>query len=356
MHDASLKLSKDDPGYGLIQGWSESDACLASTPATWWQPYFANSAFAARGLLDLAAAWETLGRSAPAREWKQRAEMLRSATIERIEANTWKDRTPPYIGPLPGAKLTFRESMAQERPSPQQWPHRPYAELLQADIIRPEQASMVADCMRAYGATTLGVVANVGRVSPGSRAILGFISYGYAQMLLRLDRVEEYLLFLYSHGFHAHTRGSWTAGEVSGINGGTAIFCIPAQLSIPLLVRWMLVLEHSDDDIVYLGKGVPRDWLISGREIRIDRAPTRWGRVSFRLTSDTASGKVSGLVDLTRAGSPKELHVKVRLPAGRKLESGTVNGQPATMGGLHGDTIVIGTGGAKRFEIGGRII
>ena len=47
--------------------------------------------------------------------------------------------------------------------------------------------------------------------------------------LLRLDRVEEFLLFLYSHRFHDHTPGSWTAGEVAGINGGTATFCIPAQ-------------------------------------------------------------------------------------------------------------------------------
>ena len=50
MHDESLKLPKDAPGYGLIHGWSESDACLAPQPMTWWQPYYANSAFAARGL------------------------------------------------------------------------------------------------------------------------------------------------------------------------------------------------------------------------------------------------------------------------------------------------------------------
>ena len=42
-------LPQDSPGHGLIHGWSESDACLALDPAVWWQPYFANSAFAARG-------------------------------------------------------------------------------------------------------------------------------------------------------------------------------------------------------------------------------------------------------------------------------------------------------------------
>src|SRR5262249_15524681 len=167
----------------------------------------------------------------------------------------------PSVPIPPARRLRFRESMATERPSPQQWPHRPYAELLQADILPADLAGQTIDCMRHYGATTLGVVANVGRANPNGRAILGFISYGYAQMLLRLDRVEEYLLFLYSHRYHDHTPGSWVAGEVSGITGGTAIFCVPAQQTIPLLVRWMLALEDSDEERLYLAKGLPRTWL-----------------------------------------------------------------------------------------------
>ena len=67
-------------------------------------------------------------------------------------------------------------------------------------------------------------------------------------MLLRLDRIEEFLLFLYAHRYHGHTRGSWTAGEVTGITGDSGTYCIPAQQTIPLLVRWMLVLEDSDED------------------------------------------------------------------------------------------------------------
>jgi hypothetical protein len=239
--------------------------------------------------------------------------------------------------------------MAQERPSPQQWPHRPYAELVQADVLPPAQANLVVDCMRAYGATTIGVLANVSVARPGARAILGFISYGYAQALLRLDRIEEYLLFLYAHRFHDHTRGSWTAGEVAGINGGTALFCIPAQQTIPLLVRWMLALEDSDEDRLYLGKGVPREWTVSGKEISIAQAPTRWGRVNFRMLGD-AKG-VRATVELARGAAPLELHVKLRTPAPAK--NVTVNGRPATLGGVHGDTVVIRTGTERRFEVAG---
>jgi hypothetical protein len=206
--------------------------------------------------------------------------------------------------------------------------------------------------MRAYGATTLGVLANVGRVNPNGRAILGFISYGYAQMLLRLDRVEEYLLFLYSHGYHAHTRGSWTAGEVSGINGGTAIFCIPAQQTIPLLVRWMLVLEDSDAEVLHLGKGLPKEWVSSGHETRIEQAPTRWGRVNFRLKTEPATKRLTAVVELSRGRAPEELHVKLRSPERLRPEQITVNGRSgATLTGPQRDVIVINPGRERRFEI-----
>ncbi|HYL74497.1 MAG TPA: hypothetical protein VEU96_09850 [Bryobacteraceae bacterium] len=355
MHDQSLRLPRDNPGYGLIHGWSESDACLALEPGTWWKPYFANSAFAARGLMDIGRVWPEIpggGKSGP--EWLRRARVLQDATVASMEKNVRRDMNPPYIGPLPGTKLTFRESMEQERPSPQQWPHRPYAELLQADVLPANLANTVIDCMRAYGATTLGVVANVGRARPGGRAILGFISYGYAQMLLRLDRVEEYLLFLYSHRYHDHTPGSWTAGEVAGITGGTALFCIPAQQTIPLLVRWMLVLDDSDEERLYFGKGLPREWVASGKPIKIEQAPTRWGRVNFELVAKPATKSVVATVELARAGSPRELHVKLRMPVQQKVRSVTVNGRVAALGGLHGDTVVIATGREMRFEVVGR--
>jgi hypothetical protein len=54
MHDESLQLPRENPAYGLIRGWSESDSCLTENPSLYWQPYYANSAFAARGFKDIA--------------------------------------------------------------------------------------------------------------------------------------------------------------------------------------------------------------------------------------------------------------------------------------------------------------
>lgn len=352
LHDESLKLSPDRPGYGLIHGWSESDSCLMSNPSIWWKPYYSNTGFAARGLEDVAEVWGQIGSDdTRSRDWLSRSKRLREQLVSSMRKNVRHDMNPPYIGPLPGVRETFLESIAKERPSEQGWPHRVYSELLQADVLPEDLANLTIDCLRAYGGTTLGVVANVERPHADGRDILGFISYGYAQMLLRLDRIEEYLLFLYSHGYHDHTRGSWTAGEVSGITGDSALFCIPAQLTIPLLVRWMLVLEDSDEERLYIAKGIPRTWLASGKEIAIEKAPTRWGRVSFEMRANRAATSVSARVQLGAENSPKELHVKFRLPERNQLRSVTVNGRAGRIGGRRNDTVIVATEGQRFFEI-----
>ena len=228
-----------------------------------------------------------------------------------------------------------------------------YTELLHADILPPELANLVIDCMRAYGATTLGVLGNVDPSPLASRDILGFISYGYAQMLLRLNRIEEFILFLYAHRFHGHTPGSWTAGEVAGIIGRAAIFCIPAQLTIPTLIRWMLVLEDSDNDCLHFAKGVPRSWVGSGKEIKIDQAPTRWGRVNFAMNTNPGKNRVTASISSAQTSLPEELRLNIRLPLRNRLQSVVVNGQNANLQAPLGNTVVIRPQGRQEFEIVG---
>jgi hypothetical protein len=352
LHDEALQLPESDRGHGLIHGWCESDSCLMPDPSVWWKPYFANSAFAVRGWRDLASVWQELGLNpASAADWQRRSHQLQTTLVKSIAANIRHDMQPPYIGPLPGTKLTFRESIKQERPSEQGWPHRCYAELLQAGVLPDDQTNTVIDCMRAYGATTLGVVANVEPPHPNGRDILGFISYGYAQALLRMDRIDEYVLFAYAHRYHDHSRGSWTAGEVSGITGDGALFCIPAQQTIPLLVRWMLVFEDPDADRLYCGRALPRKWVGSGKPIGIQQAPTRWGRVDYHLVQH-ASNQLVATIDLPRQGKiPGELQVTFRVPAGRSIQGFTVNGRSIAPGGRNRDSAVISTEGERRFVV-----
>lgn len=351
LHDEGLALPDSDRGHALIHGWCESDSCLARDPSVWDKPYFANSAFAVRGWREISAVWQTLGfDESLAADWTRRASQLQSQLVKSIDGSIRRDQKPAYVGPLPGAKMPFRESLASEHPSEQQWTHRCYAELLQADVLPPSQAEVIIDCMRAYGATTIGVVANVEPAHPTGRDILGFISYGYAQMLLRLDRIEEYILFLYAHRYHDHSRGSWTAGEVAGITGDDALFCIPAQQTIPLLVRWMLVFEDSDEDRLYFGRALPRAWIKAEKPISITAAPTRWGRVNYRLV--TSGNLMIATIDLPdEDGAPKEMQVTFRVPEGRSLVSISTDGRRIPFTGRNQDAALITSSGRRRFEV-----
>ncbi|GAA4778688.1 hypothetical protein GCM10023219_28620 [Stakelama sediminis] len=353
LHDESLNLPKSDRGYGLIHGWSESDACLHPDPTMWWKPYYGNSAFAVRGWRDIAAVWtqiDPMGASA-AKDWQARAIRLQARLIESMNANIRRDLTPPYIGPLPGTSDTFREALAGHRETEQGWAHRVYCELLQADVLPDDLANLTVDCLRQHGGTVLGVVANFSPANDTHRDLLGFITYGYAQQLLRLDRIEEYLLFLYAHRHHAHNPGSWVAAEVAGIGGDLPLFCIPAQLTIPLLVRWMLVFEDSDADRLHLGRAIPRDWLGSGKPIAIEGAPTRWGRVDFTLQANPARKSVHAEVHLSKGNVPAETHVRLRLPKEHRLRSATVNGDKARLTGKDRDTVLLRGADGPVFRI-----
>jgi len=341
LHDVSLALPRSDRGHGLIHGWSESDACLYPDPSLWWKPYFGNSALTLRGWEDIAAAWPSIaGERGPSRQWQQRARQLRARLLASIRADIRHDLVPPYLGPLPGTTETFRQAMSQEDPSrsEQLWSHRAYAELLQADVLPADIAHLVIDCLRGHGGTTLGIVSNIWKPTPEGRDILGFISYGHAQQLLRLDRIEEYLLFLYAHRYQAHTRGSWTAGEVAGITGGMPLFCMPAQMTVPLLLRWMLVFDQDQD--LYLARALPRDWLATGKPVDLRGAPTPWGLVSVRLQADTTQRRIDAEVTLP-ASRPDTTWLTLRVPTGTALREVTVDGRPVRATGPHNDRIAL---------------
>jgi hypothetical protein len=76
--------------------------------------------------------------------------------------------------------------------------------------------------------------------------------------------------------------------------------------------------------------------------------------VNLNLQNKPESKSVVATVELARAGAPKELHVKLRMPLSNAVKTATVNGRPATIGGENADTVIIQTGTEKHFEVVGK--
>ena len=51
------------------------------------------------------------------------------------------------------------------------------------------------------------------------------------------------------------------------------------------MVKWMLVSEERDAERVWLCKAAPQRWFEPGEYIEVRNAPTRWGKISFRIDS-----------------------------------------------------------------------
>lgn len=62
----------------------------------------------------------------------------------------------------------------------------------------------------------------------------------------------------------------------------------------------MLVLEDSDNEKLYFAKGLPREWVTSGKEIKIQQAPTRWGRVDFDMQAAPEKKTIVSRVTLAK--------------------------------------------------------
>ena len=80
-------------------------------------------------------------------------------------------------------------------------------------------------------------------------------------------------------------------------------FCIVTAVLVARLTRWQLVLEDSYrpeyDPSIWLARAAPQRWFRDG--FNVTHAPTRFGRVSYRVSSDR--GGVTYAVQVTRTSS-----------------------------------------------------
>ncbi len=91
------------------------------------------------------------------------------------------------------------------------------------------------------------------------------------------------------------------------------------------LHRHMLI-DERDDRTLLLGQAVPRRWLEDGKRIRVERAPTCYGPLTFAIESRVAAGEIRVDVDIPTRQPPAALWVRLRHPASKPLRAVTVNG------------------------------
>jgi len=342
-----------DVRHGLLFGAPEADTRKEV------DFHYSGNAWAWRGWTEIGRALAAMGDEAMQRRGNEllaEADALRKDLDASLAKSIVRTTTPPFVPPVAGFDRPFAR-MTQDRFA-SYTNYRYWIEMLSAGCLRPEWADAIIDYRRTHGGEMLGTTRFSGHLDDWPYA-------GYAYGLLLADsaeaapaaaagreggrdRVEHFLLGLYGDLALHRMHGTFTAYEQTAIRGlarrpYVADYCVPAQLVVPLMVKWMLVFEEPDADVLWLCKATPRRWLAPGKPptpaeaaglrrpregggIAVRRATTRWGLVGFTVTP--RDDAVEATIELPRAGFPAELRLRLRLPEGRRIGRVTINGKP----------------------------
>ena len=96
--------------------------------------------------------------------------------------------------------------------------------------------------------------------------------------------------------------------------------------------RRMLVQDWDLDDdgrpeTLRIAFATPKRWLEDGKVIKVDRAPTAFGPISFRMESHLDKGQIIAEFDPPHRNRPKQTLLRTRVPDGWKVISAKMGDQ-----------------------------
>ena len=351
----------DHPCHGIIFGLPEADFTSTDTQGC----YYSGSAWAWRGFVSVGRALRSLAEQAKQEDLAQEAEVILSDAAQMrqdLEASIRRtqqpDFAPPFVPDL--AERTKPCGYLTEDRDASYANYRYYPELLSAGVLSEGTALTIREFRRQRGGECLGTTRLRDRLDdwPASH---------WARALMELGLRNDYLLLFYGHLAHHLSQGTYSAYEQVQIDPASpraslfrntsfalgdkpirmevADYCIPAQLTTPLMTRWMLLWEERDRDVLWLFRGAPSAWFGEGKRIRLKGVPTRWGVVSVDVQ---CQDHCQAQLTLPEAGLAAEIRLCM---AGRKVESVTVDGEPVSTADQRENTLLLAPGMAGMVNV-----
>jgi hypothetical protein len=108
---------------------------------------------------------------------------------------------------------------------------------------------------------------------------------------------------------HFHNRGAWNKTHETGY--------VLAQ------TRLMLVMERGDE--LWLAPFVTNNWLKDGMTVVVRNAPTRFGNVSYKITSHVANGFIEATIEPPSRALPEQIVMRLRHPDAKPIQAVFVN-------------------------------
>jgi hypothetical protein len=189
-------------------------------------------------------------------------------------------------------------------------------QLLECGFLPPddERTTWVIDMLEKRG----GLIAGVCEFEGGVDAAY---TYGYLMVEMQRQEIRKTLLGFWSMLAFGMTRDTYSPVEVQMIETGENHLTIPHlypcthQLQ---LLRNMLLRE--DGEVLWLGQGIPTDWLEPGKHVAVNNAPSEFGDLSYRIDV-LKDGHIHISFTPPSRHYPKEVRLCLRQPKGRPIDS-----------------------------------
>jgi hypothetical protein len=111
---------------------------------------------------------------------------------------------------------------------------------------------------------------------------------------------------------HFHNGGAWNKTHETG--------------GFLTQTRIMLVMERGDQ--LWLAPFVTNHWMKDGMVVAVRDAPTKFGKVSYKITAAVSKGYIEAVIEPPTRSVPKTLVLCLRHPDDRQMKAVTVNGNP----------------------------
>ncbi len=130
---------------------------------------------------------------------------------------------------------------------------------------------------------------------------------------------------------HFHNMGGWNKTHETGW----------------FLAQSRLVFVQERGEELWLAPFATSAWLADGGVVEVRQAPTRFGRVSYRIASSVAAGRIEATIEPPQRTPPRQIVMRLRHPEGKPIKQVFVNGEPHERFDVKKETITLETNGEK---------
>ncbi len=295
-----------------------------------------------RAIRDLGATLEHAGESADAKLYLDVAADFKKPILAALEKSISRETTPPFVPVALFGDEPVHSPILHSRIG-SYW-NIIIGYSMASGIFPPgsPEESWIANYQEQHGGLTMGMLrAGGGQFNfwTSDNRINPLYGTRYALDTLRRDDAERALVAFYGMLAQGFTRNTFICGEGCDLTpmdaGGRIFYCPPnsaANAHFLSMLRYLLVQDWDLDsdgkpETLRLGFATPKRWLEDGKTLKVERAPTAFGEVSWRMNSNLKNNEVLVDLNLPTRNQADKILFRARVPDGWRVTAAQLNGK-----------------------------